>query len=332
MKRIVISFAIVGCIVLIGSGIWVFLQKQTVLGVVSPLSEEAFKDTEQYRFVFDQKTTTESFPPNDYFPLSLSPELPEAPDINAQAYGVMDRSTRKLLVGKNITEELPIASVTKIMTAVVALENADLDKEITVSSSAADIGEAEMGLTAGERVSVEQLLYGLMLPSGNDAAETLAEGVSTSRTSFIIAMNETGKRLGLYDTYYFNPSGLDGKSVETTSFSTVLDLFALTNYALNNPTFSKIVSTYYHEFPYEEGKHKAFYLYNILQLDKTYPGIKGVKPGNTDFAKETLVSYAENGGRELILVLLGTQNSRDEAIKLYDYIFRSLGVAVPGRT
>lgn len=188
-----------------------------------------------------------------------------------------------------------------------------------------------MGLTAGEIVTVEELLYGIMLPSGNDAAEVLAEGATSGRTSFIIKMNETAQRLGLYDTFYFNPTGLDGETLEATSFSTALDLLALTNYALTNTTFAEVAATYYKEFPYEEGRHKAFYLYNILQLDRAYPGLKGVKPGNTEFALETLVSYAVNGNRELIVVLLGTENSRDEVIKLYDFIYQQLGISVPGR-
>jgi D-alanyl-D-alanine carboxypeptidase len=313
-------------------GVWVFLSQQPrVLGTVTPLAEDAFLTSTQYKATFD-RTTTNNYPPNEFFPKKLEPKYRELPEINAKALAVMDRKTGDLLLAKNITQELPIASVTKIMTALVALENATLDKEIRVSESASSIGEAEMGLTAGELVTVEQLLYGLMLPSGNDAAETLAEEAVEGRTSFIIKMNETAQKLGLYDTFYFNPTGLDGDTFETTSFSTALDLLALTNYALTNPAFAEVVSTYYKEFPYEEGKHKAFYLYNILQLDQAYPGLKGVKPGNTDFAGETLVSYAVNGGRELIVVLLNTEHSRDDVIKLYDFIYQKLGIAILGRT
>lgn len=324
-KLVLITIVIAAGIV--GGGT-LYLAKQTrVLGIISPLADGHTQGADQFRFILD-KASTNNYPPNEYFPVTLQPTFSEKLEVNAAAYAVMDRQTRELLLTKNITQELPIASVTKIMTALVTLEKDNLDLELTVSSPAAEIGEAEMGLTSGEKLSVHDLLYGLMLPSGNDAAETLAEGLGPGRTSFMIAMNEKAKDLSLFDTFYFNPTGLDGDTMETTSFSTVLDLLALTNYALENPTFAEIVSTYYKEIPYKEGKHKAFYLYNILQLDQAYPGIKGVKPGNTDFAGETLVSYADNGGKEIIIVLLGAQNSRDEVIKVYDYVFDQLGVPI----
>jgi len=298
-----------------------------VLGIISPLSDDERLIAIQKQEVLDKKTV-DAYPANEYFPSSLSPRFTDMPEIKATAYAVMDRTSRELLVAKNLTLEHPIASVTKIMTAVVALDAADLDLELRVSSPAAEIGEASMGLTSGELVTVHELLYGLLLPSGNDAAETLAEGLVGGRTNFLRAMNEKATALGLFDTYFFNPSGLDGDTRETTTFSTPLDLLALTNYALTNPTLAEIVATRYKEIPYVESKHKTFYLNNILQLDASYPGVKGVKPGITDFAGETLVSYAENGDTQIIIVLLGTQYSRDEVIKLYDYVFAKLGVKV----
>lgn len=311
----------------IGTGLlFLFYGQHKVLGVVSPLSDDYQESVEQYRFIFD-RSTTQNYPPNKYFPLYLQPKFTQTLDINAAAFAVMDRQNGELLLSKNLTKELPIASITKIMTALVALENGSLQTELKVSSAAASIGEAHMGLTSGEVLTVHELLYGLMLPSGNDAAEALAEGLG-GRTAFIISMNEKAKSLGLFDTYFFNPSGLDGETKETSSFSTCLDLLGLTNYALENQEFAQIVSTYYKDIPYKPGKHKAFFFYNILQLDRSYPGIKGVKPGNTDFAGETLVSYAENGGKQIIVVLLGATNSRDEVIKIYDYIFSKLGVIV----
>lgn len=299
----------------------------SVLGTISPLSEEIEKKAQLQKNTQDKKTT-ENYPPNQYFPKTMNPTYTADFEIHAKAYAVLERGSGELLLAKNITEELPIASTTKIMTALVALEGADLDLELTVSSQSASIGEATMGLSAGERVRVEELLYGAMLPSGNDATETLAEGLQGGRNRFLLAMNEKAHSLGMFDTFFFNPSGLDEETREGTNYSTCLDMLALTNYALSNETFAKIAATYYKEFPYKEGKHKAFYLYNILQLDRSYPGIKGVKPGITDFAQETLVSYAENGGKQIIVVLLGTQNSRDEVVKMYDFVFGKLGINV----
>lgn len=325
-KRIVVG---IGCLLLLlSTGLsFYYYQKQTALGVVSPLADDYLQSAQQLQFITAQ-TTTQNYPPNEYFPQTLSPQFNSDLDVDSQAYAVMERQSKQLLLAKNLTQELPVASVTKIMTAIVVLEKADLDMEIRISSAAASIGEAEMGLTAGEILTVEELLYGLILPSGNDAAEALAEGIGGGRIDFIIEMNNQAQKLSLYDTFFFNPTGLDGNSLETTSFSTALDLLALTNFALQNPQFSQIVSTYEKEIPYKTGKHQAYYLYNILQLDKAYPGIKGIKPGNTDFAQETLVSYAENGGQQVIVVLLGAKHSRDEVIKIYDYIFEKLGVKI----
>lgn len=309
------------------SGLIYFASKPLVLGVISPLADDYAKNEAQYRFVFDKKTI-DSYPPNEYFPKTLTPQFTDNLDVSAKAYAVMERKSGELLLAKGLNQERSIASVTKIMTAIVALEHASFETELIVSSAAATIGEAVMGLTPGEKVTVEELLYGLLLPSGNDAAETLAEGLIGGQTGFMLAMNQKARELGLADTYFFNPTGLDGTTPKTTSFSTCLDLLALANYALQNPRFAEIVSTRYKEFPYKEGKHKAFYLENILQLDQSFPGIKGIKPGVTDFARETLVSYAENGGKRVIVVLLSSDRSRDDAVKIYDYIFPKLGVKV----
>lgn len=306
--------------------IFYLINKQNhILGVISPLATE--EETKEYKTVFDKKTT-QNYPPNQHFPKNLEPSYIDELDIKASSYAVMDRGSNELLISKNLTQELPIASVTKIMTAIVSLENTDLDLELKVSSVAATLGEATMGLTAGEIVTVNELLYGMMLPSGNDAAETLAEGLQGGKSNFVLTMNKKALDLGLFDTYFFNTTGLDGDTREKTSFSTALDLLALTNYALSNSKFAEIVATNYIEFPYKEGQHKDFYLSNILQLNRSYPGIKGVKPGITDFAGETLVSYAENGRKQIIVVLLGTQNSKDEVVKIYDYIFGKLGIRV----
>jgi D-alanyl-D-alanine carboxypeptidase len=326
------SLIIVGLCLIVVMGWWAIKTqtKPVVLGVITPLSDDELRKSEQYQLVLAKKTT-DQYPLSGYFPKSLTPRFSEKLDINTKAYAVMDRSTGELLLEHNLTEGLPIASVTKIMTAVVALEHADLNLEIKVSSAAASIGEATMGLTPGELVTVEELLYGMMLPSGNDAAEMLAEGLQGGRTNYINAMNRKAQELGLLDSFFFNPSGLDGATLEASNFSTCLDLLALTNYALTNPTFAQTVASHYKEFPYKEGKHKAFYLANILQLDWSYPGIRGVKPGITDFAGETLVSYAELGGKQVIVILLGTEHSKDDVVKVYDAVFKHLGIMVPGR-
>lgn len=300
------------------------------------------------------KKTTDNYPPSTYFPTTLSPRFEGADAaiyalhrtttgrVTAAAYAAMDRDTGELLVAKNITEIRPIASVTKTMTAIVANEAATRDSRFIVSQSAVDKGEATMGLSVGESLSLEELLYGMMLPSGNDAAETLAEGVfykdsflpfsddvarMKSRATFISRMNQKAHDIGMNDTFFANPTGLDEDTVETTSHSTALDLLALGTYYLENPYLAEIASTKDIEIPYQ-GHHKAFYLSNLLRMDDSYSGIRGIKPGNTDYAGETLLSYAENGGKRIVLVLLGSSASKDDAVKLYDYIFTQLGIQV----
>ncbi|MBI4990465.1 D-alanyl-D-alanine carboxypeptidase [Candidatus Gottesmanbacteria bacterium] len=279
--------------------------------------------------------TIDNFPPNNYFPKNLEPLFNDNFDISVRAYGVMDRDSGELLYAKNLTKELPIASIAKIMTAIVALENAPLDATFAVSPNAGKIGEASMGLSTGERLTAEELLYGAMLPSGNDAAETLAEGVGIyhqmndnlnvdrekGREWFLDEMNRKAQSLGMMDTYFFNPTGLDEETKEKSSFSTALDFLALANYALNNPTFAKIVETKNITFPYKEGYHKSYNLYNILQLDGSFKGIKGVKPGSSVFANETLVSYLEKDGRRIIAVILGSDFTKDDVVKIYKRIF-----------
>lgn len=318
------AFTAIGLgIVAIGAVFMLLPRHERAHEIISPLSQDAVLGAVQLETVKDIHTV-DHYPPNAYFPKRLIPTYQDTLDIPAKAYAVMDRDSGELLMARNLTTEMPIASVTKIMTTLVALEGVALDTEIQVSSSAASIGEATMGLSAGELVTVEDLLYGMMLPSGNDAAETITNvyGYAT----YMLKMNEKAKSLGMLDTYFFNPSGLDGESIQKTNFSTPLDLLALTSYALNNQKFADIAKSHDHEIPYIEGKHKYFHLYNILLLDYAYPGVKGVKPGVTDFAGETLVSYAERGGKRLIVVLLGAQYTKDEVIKIYNHVFQKLGV------
>ncbi len=302
---------------------------------LSETKDESISTTNPLYLNILRLKTIDNFPPNNHFPKNLEPLYNDNFDISARAYGVMDRDSGELLYAKDITDELPIASIVKIATAIVTLENAPMDAVFGVSPKVAQIGEASMYLSAGEQATVEQLLYGTMLPSGNDAAETLAEGVGIyhqkknnltvdrkkARVWFMEEMNRKAQSLGMMDTYFFNPTGLDEETREKSSFSTVLDMLALTNYALDNPEFAKIVSTRRISFAQKMGFNKGFYLENILQLDRSFPGIKGVKPGNSIFAKETLVSYVERDGRRIIVVILGSDFTKDDVLKIYKRIF-----------
>lgn len=331
MRKISIPAAFFFISIILFLSVAFLLLSKTVISqetdIVSPVSidqtqYELFAD-EEYSTVKETKST-DNYPPNEYFPHNIAPLDKRELDIQAYSYAVMDRKTGELILGKNISSEKQIASLTKVMTALVALDKENITKEIVVSKTASEVGEATMGLTYGEQYTLNELLYGLLMVSGNDAAEAIAGSLGRGRNWFINEMNKKALHLGLYDTYFVNPTGLDGETPDTSTFSTALDLLALSNYALNNPTFAEIVSTKYHTIAYKENYHKAVYLENIINFDYTYPGIKGVKTGNTDFAGQTLISYAEHNNRQILLVLLDSQATRDDAIKIYKYIFEGV--------
>lgn len=247
------------------------------------------------------------------------------PQFTAQSVLLYDLATEKTLYTKNESQRLPMASLTKIMTAIVALENKKANDRYLVPKEAM-VGENSMGLTEGELLNLQELLYGLLLPSGNDAAETIAANYPGGRRAFIQAMNDKAKALGLRDTNFTNPSGLQGDGVQ---YTTAKDLLVMTRYALDTfPSFRTIVQTYEHEIAFSS-THKAFYLYNETNLITTYPGVKGVKTGYTPEAGLCLVTYLDYDGHEIIGVLLGSQNRRQEMKELLDFGLTSQGKKPP---
>jgi len=242
--------------------------------------------------------------------------------ISALAY---DMTTDKMLFVKNENKRLPMASLTKIMTAIIALENLSLKQKITVTKSAAEIGEDSMGLSAGETLELEDLMYGMLLNSGNDAAEAIAQASKFKRTDYLHIMNKKSEELGLSNTRFSNPTGLQGDGEQ---YSTAKELLVLTRYALQSEEFAKIVATYEYDIPRASG-HKEYVLYNETNLLTTYPGVKGVKTGYTDEAGLCLVSYLDYKGHKIIAVLLNSQSRRTEMAELLDYSLKSLGIAPP---
>lgn len=236
-----------------------------------------------------------------------------------------DLTTNTLLYSKNIDKKLPVASLTKIMTAIVALENQNENDEIVISRNAATIGEDSMGLSEGEKLTVRLLLYGLFLQSGNDAAEAIADASKYGRENFIHLMNKKAEDLGLSATHFTNPSGLEGDGKQ---YSTAHDLLVITRYALGKPLISEVVRQPYYKIPGEEG-HKAYELYNETNLLTSYPGVKGVKTGFTNEAGLCLITYLEHKGHRIIAILLNSQNRRQEMKDLLDYSLTSLGVEPP---
>lgn len=263
---------------------------------------------------------------NTWFPkLSTGDNLSEA-NVTASSAILVDFEDGDVIFAKNARERLPAASTIKMMTALVVLESAKFTDVFEVSRRAAEVGEDTMGLSEGERVTVGDLLYGLMLPSGNDAAVTLAEGVSGSEDEFVKLMNRKAKELGLVDTKFINASGLDVDG--EIQYSTAYDLATIARYIWDRyPPFRKIASTDYIFIEATEG-HKAFELYNDTNLLTTYPGVRGIKPGFTWEAGYCLVTYVENNGVRLIGVLLNSQDRRAEMTRLLDLGFAEFGVSV----
>lgn len=252
-----------------------------------------------------------------------SPSTP--PSFSAKSVLIYDLSSKKTLFEYRSKERLPMASLTKIMTAIIALENPKSDDQYIVRSQDL-VGEDSMGLLPGEKLSLEELLYGLMLPSGNDAAEVLASNYIYGRESFVKAMNNKAKALGLIDTQFSNPSGLQGDGVQ---YTTAYDLLIITRYALENfPLLRKIVSTYEHQIP-ATLSHQSYHLFNETNLLSTYPGVKGVKTGYTPEAGMCLVTYFENEDHKIIGILLNSENRREEMRNFLNYSLITLGVTPP---
>lgn len=318
MKKWLSVFLLVSGGFLLGLGVFSLKNKAkeaAEIKIISPLVDDSFQIEEFWRkFETSELIETEEFWQPE-IELSKNP-----PTLKARAAAVVDLTSEKMILSKNIEEQLPIASLTKVMTAILALEYGDLEKEMVVSEEAAEIGEAFMGLSAGERLRLEDLLYGLLLPSGNDAAEAIAQGLAGRREVFVKAMNRQAEKMGLKKTHFVNPTGLD-EDEKGVSKSTAWDLVLLSYYAWTKfPKFREIVGS--KEWRIEKTEaHKAYHLENTLGLEETYPGMKGIKPGNTQAAGYCLLGLAERKGREILVVLLDSANPKEEAVRLFDWGF-----------
>ncbi|HEX8917537.1 MAG TPA: D-alanyl-D-alanine carboxypeptidase family protein, partial [Chloroflexota bacterium] len=236
------------------------------------------------------------------------------PPILARAAYLIDQETGAVLYAKNPTMRLPMASTTKITTAVLALEHGGLDHLVRVSRNAASIGESTMGLRQGERVTVFQLLYGLLLNSGNDAAIALAEHVAGSEGRFVAQMNALAQTLGMTNTHYVTPHGLDAPN----HFTSARDLATVAAYAMRDPLFRRIVATTSYYVP-PTRHNSAHWLASVNKVIYWYPGVDGVKPGNTDAAGLCQVVSVSRDGHHLLAVLLNTPNLVTDIRNLFDF-------------
>ncbi len=235
----------------------------------------------------------------------------------------------KILYSKNTDTRLQIASTTKIMTTILTLESGDLDKHFTVDKDAIFVEGSSMGLLPGDVVSKRILCYGMMLPSGNDAANAAAVAVAGDVESFIKMMNDKAEELGLTNTHFVTPSGLDDYTDD--HYSSALDMAKLTAYALQNQDFREICSTGTISFELKNGR--TVWLYNSNRLLSTLDGCIGVKTGFTDKAGRCLITAVEREGVCLICVTLNDSNDWLDHINLYKNCFSDLkNVSIGGQT
>jgi D-alanyl-D-alanine carboxypeptidase len=248
------------------------------------------------------------------------------PILSAQGALAIDLNSGVPLYEKNADAPLLPASTTKIITALVSLDSYKLD-QILVIPSGVNVEGQKMGLYQNEQMTFENLLYGLLVYSANDAAETLAKSYPGGYDAFISAMNSKAKDLSMTNSHFENPIGLDGNGQRTT----VRDLSRASEVAMHIPEFAKIVGT--KEITVTDTTGKFVYnLKNVNQLLGNVPGVMGVKTGWTESARENLVTYLERNGHTIMIVILGSQDRFGETKELIDWIFNNYNwnaVSVP---
>ncbi|MEA1960667.1 MAG: D-alanyl-D-alanine carboxypeptidase family protein [Bacillota bacterium] len=240
------------------------------------------------------------------------------PETNGKAVVLLDANSGRVLYENNSHEKLPPASVTKIMTALLVIEKGDLDKNAVISEHAADTPEATIYAEPGEVLSRMDLLYAAMLPSANDACTALAESVSGNEASFIELMNQRARELGMKDTHYCNPHGLQ----TTAHVTSACDLALLAREALSNEAFAKIVGTKQTQIPWV-GRDENRVLINQNRLLYRYDGAIGVKTGYTQEAGNCVVGAAKKGDMTLISVSLNSPTVYDDLQNMLDYGFEN---------
>ena len=251
-----------------------------------------------------------------------STETIKEPDVNSRACVVIDRKTNSVLFGKNENTKKKMASTTKIMTATIIIEKCNLTDTIEISKKAAGTGGSRLGLKTGDKITVLDLLYGLMLRSGNDAAVALAEYAGGDINGFAELMNAKALELGLTNTHFETPHGLDSNEHYTTAY----ELAILSNYALNNPTFAKIVGTKNYTITIN-GSPKD--LSNTNELLGNMEGVYGIKTGFTNGANRCLVTACKKNNIDIICVVLGADTKKFrtiDSIKLINYVFNNFVV------
>jgi D-alanyl-D-alanine carboxypeptidase len=254
-----------------------------------------------------------------YQPKETAKTAKDSLELSAKSAIVVDENTGDILYEKNPHQKLAPASITKILTLSVALENLKKDQAITISQKAADQEPNKIVMKAGEKLKLEDLLYGLMMISANDAAYAVAESVPGGFDAFIKLMNNKVQMLGLKDTNFKNPSGLD----DNDHYSTVFDIATMTRYGLLE--HGQEVLAYAGEKKdhsvYASDQNESHWWSHISAMLYRYPGMIAAKTGYTDIAKSTFIGVAERNGRRVNVVIMGSTDANNDVPRLLDYGF-----------
>ncbi len=251
------------------------------------------------------------------FPVFAFPCIAEGDiSVSAESAVLINAENGEVYFEKNAEKRLPMASTTKIMTALVAMENSTMQDTVIIDRRAVGVEGSSVYLTDGELLTMEDLLHCLLLASANDAAEAIALEIGGSIESFAAMMNKKANELGLKNTHFDNPHGLDSEE----HYTSARDLAEISAYALKNPDFSRIVSTYKKNIECEVGTR---YLINHNRLLRSYEGCIGVKTGFTKRSGRCLVSAAERDGLRLIAVTLNAPDDWNDHKRMFDHGFSS---------
>ncbi len=250
----------------------------------------------------------------------VAPPIP--PTVSAYEWAIYDETAGVMLATWNVDERRPMASVTKVMTAMVVLDEAQLDEIVTVPAIATSSRGSSAGLVAGEQWTVYDLLVAMLVRSGNDAAITLAWHVGDgSIDAFVAKMNTRGAELGMSDTHFVNPNGLD----HADHFSTANDLVTMTVASLDYPDIQQIARIKTIKMP-EDPTGKTRQVNNTNRLLGTYPGVVGLKTGDTPFANKVLLGVTERGPRRIVTVVMGSDDHFSDSRELIDWAYGTYGL------
>lgn len=250
----------------------------------------------------------------------LKQEVQASVSVSARNAILIEQDSGRILYEKEAYEPRRIASITKIMTAILAIESGKLEETVSVSENAVGTEGSSIYLQPKEKIKLEDLVYGLMLRSGNDSAVAIAEYVGGSLDGFVFLMNQKAAEIGMSNTHFANPHGLDDSE---NHYSTAYDMAILTRYAMTNDTYQKIAGTEVHRSPNPNEKWDRIWRNKNRLLTDLYEYCTGGKTGYTKLAKRTLVTTASKGSMNLIAVTLNGPDDWNDHINMYESAFKN---------